>query len=362
MKRRIRLTLFFVLSWSVTSAAGFLPVSAEEQGLLGIEVQPVVAVASGRIGEITLRAGFAPDAEWAIKTPFSGILHQLFVQVGDRVSAGDPLMTVRSAEVIALQRDYLQAGSELTLQKTAYERDRKLREAGSVSSRRWQETQFAYDMARAEYAGLRAQLQLAGFSDEDLESLSRNMQVTPDMVLRAPADALVVERPALLGDHLDGAELLARLGDPARLNLVGMLSKAAAAHLYEGAQIRQEQTGSEAQLVHVSPVIDPQTQTVYVRAEPRLDAGLRPGQLTRWSVLSDGELMTVPSAAIVKLDGEDVVYVLVTGGFEPRQVTVKNTGAGDWIVLDGLRNGDRVAISGTAVLKGMSIGMGGGDG
>jgi hypothetical protein len=78
-------------------------------------------------------------------------------------------------------------------------------------------------------------------------------------------------------------------------------------------------------------------------------------------VLSVGLLLTVPSSAVVKLDGKDVVYLSVPSGFEVRDVRVKSTGSGAWIVLDGLVTGDRVAVAGTAVLKGMSMGIGGGD-
>ena len=361
MRFKILFTLLLAATWILPAFAQSLSVSSEEQNLLGIDVRQVSPSASGSTGQITLRTAFAPDAEWVIKTPYSGILYRSFVQVGDRVAAGDPLMTVRSAEIASLQQDFLKADAEWKLQKAAWERDKKLKDAGSVSSRRWQETQFAYEMARAEYAGLKAQLAFAGYDEKDISALSKNGAVTPDIVLRAPADALVVERPAMLGDHLDGAELLARLGDPARLVLVGRLSKSAAAHLYQGATVRHRDSGLVATLVYVANVIDPETQTVYVRAETKDTSGLLPGQLTTWSVLSQGEIITVPSSAIVKLDGFDVAYVQVPDGFEPRRVEVKNTGAGDWIVLDGLVDGDRVAVTGTVVLKGMSVGMGGGD-
>lgn len=362
MNQKILFALLLAVTWISPASAQSLSISTEEQKLLGIDAQEVSSAASGSTGEITLRTEFAPDAEWLIKTPYSGILFRSFVQVGDRVSAGEPLMTVRSAEVASLQQDFLKAAAEWKLQKAAWERDKKLSDAGSVSSRRWQETQFAYEMARAEYAGLRAQLAFAGYAEEDIASLARTGAVTPDIVLRAPADALVVDRPAVLGDHLDGAELLARLGDPARLVLIGNLSKSAASHLYQGANVRHRESGISATLVYVADVINPESQTVYVRAEAEDTSGLLPGQLTTWSVLSQGEMITVPSSAIVKLDGVDVAYVEVPGGFEPRTVQVKNTGAGEWIVLEGLLDGDRVAVSGTVVLKGMSVGMGGGDG
>ncbi|MEE4218581.1 MAG: hypothetical protein V2I48_13285 [Xanthomonadales bacterium] len=97
MRHRILFALLLVTAWVSPLSAQTLSISAEEQSLLGIEIQQISSAASGHTGEITLRTVFAPDAEWAIKTPYSGILYRSFVQVGDRVAAGDPLMTVRSA-------------------------------------------------------------------------------------------------------------------------------------------------------------------------------------------------------------------------------------------------------------------------
>jgi cobalt-zinc-cadmium efflux system membrane fusion protein len=77
--------------------------------------------------------------------------------------------------------------------------------------------------------------------------------------------------------------------------------------------------------------------------------------------VSDGKVVLVPSSAVVKLEGIDAVFVATPAGFELRDVQIRSTGSGSWIVLSGLVAGDRVAVTGTAVLKGMSLGMGGGD-
>lgn len=362
MKVRTVSLLCACLLASQAVAAQLLPVSEQEQKMLGIGAQEVSAVDQGGAGEITLRVAFAPDGEWAIKTPLSGVLQRVFVQEGDHVKTGDPLLVIRSSDMVALQRDYLKARAELNLQVSSWNRDKKLREAGSVSERRWQETRFSHDTAQAEYAGLRGQLLLAGLSEVDLERLADDMKISPDIVLRAPADAVVLERPGMLGDQLNGSELLVRLGEMQKLVLEGELSKSAAAFLGVGGQIVSQRNGARAELVYVSSVIDPQTQTIHVRAQPGDASVLQPGQLTRWDVLSDGLLLTVPFSAVVKLDGEDVVYLSVPSGFEVRPVQVKSTGGAAWIVLDGLDPGDRIAVVGTAVLKGMSMGIGGGDG
>lgn len=361
MKFGKSLMLLASLIPGLAGAAQLLPISEQQQQLLGIEVKAVASVEQGNAGEIALRIAFAPDGEWAIKSPMSGVLYRVYVQQGDTVKAGDPLVVVRSAEMVALQRDYLKARAEFNLQRANWERDQKLSKAGSISDRRRQETLYHYETAKAEYAGLKGQLVLAGLSETDLRQLEESMEVGPDIVLRAPADAIVLSRSAMLGDQLDGSELLVRLGEAEKLVLEGNLSKSAAANLAVGSLLESKGDGARAELTYVSSVIDPQSQTIYVRAQPLDAPGLLPGQLTRWKVLSTGALLTVPSSAIVKLDSRDVVYVLVPSGYEVREVDVKSTGSGDWIVMDGLKPGEKIAVSGTAALKAMSMGIGGGD-
>ncbi len=357
---KLLLLLAFLLP-VLAAAAEILSVSEREQELLGIKLQSVTAVNQGDAGQITMKVTFAPDGEWVIKTPLPGVLERVFVQQGDRVKAGDPLVVVRSAGMVALQRDFLKARAEVNLQVSNWKRDQQLGKAGSVSERRLQETRFNHDSAQAEYAGLRGQLMLAGFSEADLQHLVDKMDIGPDITLRAPVDAVVLERQAMLGDQLNGSELLVRLGETQKLVLVGHLSRSAATHLDVGSEIALQGNGVRAELTYISGEIDPQTQTILVRALPLDVANLQPGQLTRWDVLSVGTLLTVPSSAVVKVGGNDVVYLSVPGGFEVRNVNVKSTGSGAWIVMDGLVTGDRIVVAGTAALKAMSMGIGGGD-
>jgi cobalt-zinc-cadmium efflux system membrane fusion protein len=354
-------TLFFFLCASSLSAAP-LTVSQDERALLGIETAAVTSLAEAGTGSLTMRVAFSPDGEWAIKTPLPGILDRAFVQEGDRIRAGETLMVVRSPEFVELQHEFLQAGAEARLAGSAWQRDRKLFEAGSISDRRWQETQYRHDLARAEYAGLKGQLLLAGLGEAELGQLADGLDISPELSLRAPVDAVVLERPAMLGDQLDGSELLVRLGEPDKLVLEAIVPKSAAAHIREGAHIRIANGNSRAVIVFISSVLDPVSQTVRLRAEPDNASGLSAGQLTRWEVLSDEKVLLVPAAAVVKLEGKDIVYVVVPEGFEPREVRVRGTSGGAWVVLDGLGPQDQVAVAGTAVLKGMSMGLGGGDG
>ena len=113
--------------------AATLAVSEEEHELLGIVVEPVTSLSGAGTGTLSMWVAFSPDGEWAIKTPLPGILNRVFVQEGDRVQAGDPLLIVRSPLFVDLQRDFLKARAEVQLAKSAWTRDRKLNDAGSIS-------------------------------------------------------------------------------------------------------------------------------------------------------------------------------------------------------------------------------------
>jgi cobalt-zinc-cadmium efflux system membrane fusion protein len=299
MKFVNRFLLLVIMVPALCDAGQTLTISQQEQELLGIKLQTVTAVDQGGAGEITMRVAFAPDGEWAIKSPLSGVLQRVYVQQGDRVKTGDPLVVIRSADMVALQRDYLKARAELNLQVSNWERDQKLGQAGSISERRWQETRFNHDTARAEFGGLRGQLKLAGMSEADLDQLAGNMEIGPDIVLRAPANAVVLSRPAMLGDQLDGSELLVKLGETQKLVLEGNLSRSTATQLSVGDLIALQGNGTMAELTFISSVIDSQTQTIYVRAKFQGETDMQAGQLASWDVLSSGNLLTVPSSAVV---------------------------------------------------------------
>jgi len=52
------------------------------------------------------------------------------------------------------------------------------------------------------------------------------------------------------------------------------------------------------------------------------------------------------------------VYVKTVNGVTPRQLDLIPIGR-DYLVHSGLRAGEQIAVSGTALLKGMQLGLGG---
>jgi RND family efflux transporter, MFP subunit len=97
------------------------------------------------------------------------------------------------------------------------------------------------------------------------------------------------------------------------------------------------------------------TGTYLVRAEiPNLDASLRPGQFVRARVLGAVRpgAIVVPKRAVLQTAQGSMVFVISKDGTaEPRPLTLGDWYEEDWIVTQGLRGGETVAVDGAIKLR-----------
>ena len=214
-------------SWTVMEVANLVKELEEKWG---VSASAAVAVAAA--------PGAAADAGAAAeeKTEFTVILK----------SAGDKkinvIKEVRAITGLGLKeaKELVEAGDKAVKEDVtkdeAEEIKKKLEEAGALLG-----TPDGGPSVEIE-----GQLMAAGLRSSELAALALSDTLSPDLVLRARAPALVLERDAHPGARVDGSETLLRLGDPRQLVLEGVLSRSAAAHLAEGTRLRAFDGGEEA--------------------------------------------------------------------------------------------------------------------
>lgn len=112
---------------------------------------------------------------------------------------------------------------------------------------------------------------------------------------------------------------------------------------------------AKGRIVYVAPAVDEATRTVTVRAVlPNADESYRPGMFARLhmplSLAADAVL--VPMEAVLDTGDRQLAWLaLGDGKFEPRALRVGATGDGGMVeVLDGLKEGDRVVVSGQLLI------------
>ena len=179
----------------------------------------------------------------------------------------------------------------------------------------------------------------------------------------APWAGTITTRTVVAGQRVEPVDKLFTLVDLSTVRAVASLPESDYAALPDltGASLRMTVASYpgrtfRAKVIYVAPEVDPTTRTVRLTAElANPDGNLKPGMFAR--VVLDSRksepALTVPSAAVVDVDGKPGVFVpgLATGTFTFRPITPGREVDGRRVVAEGLKEGDRVVTAGAFELK-----------
>lgn len=260
-------------------------------------------------------------------------------RLGDEVRAGAPLVTLTSVEVSDAQ-------AELRIAEQEWRRVSALgREA--VSGRRISEAKVAVDRARA-----KAQ----AYGLPGTASGSVNGQFT----LTAPHAGRITEDDFVVGERIEPGRTLYRLVDESVVWVDAKLPSGAVPRVTVGSPATvvvdgQRITGKVLRTAHRTSEA---TRNAVVRIEvPNPDDRLHGGDFV--DVYLDAAAGTgtkaaiaVPTAALVQLDGDTVMFRRnAQGALEPAPVRAGAVVGDTTIIEEGLKAGDAVVVDGAFALK-----------
>ena len=113
----------------------------------------------------------------------------------------------------------------------------------------------------------------------------------------------------------------------------------------------QGQTVVESVIDFVSPQVDDRTQSILAKAQVPTGKGLRNDQFVRAQVVWREEPgLTVPAVAVTRINGQYFAFVAepAAKGFvaHQRSVQLGDLVGNDYVVVGGLKAGDRLIVSG----------------
>jgi RND family efflux transporter MFP subunit len=288
----------------------------------------------------------------AINPQVEGQITAIFVKSGDSVSKGTPLLQIdpMKQEATLSSQEAARAAQEATLKlaKVNLDRAQKLFAAGVNSKQDLDNAQSAYDAAAA---------QLKALSDQ-VEQQKVELHYYK---VSAPADGIVGDIPVHVGDRVAVTTMLTTIDLPGALEAYIYIPADHAKDLRAGLPVRLlDEAGnsvSDTRITFVSPQVETDTQTVLAKAavENARDR-LRIAQQVRAQVTwSSHEGPVVPVLAVQRINGQAFVFVAVNEGkgAVARQKILKlgDTIGDNYAVLDGLKAGDHIIVSGTQFLQ-----------
>jgi len=357
----MRITTVFTLALTLLS----LPLSAQQQleirerdiELLDLVFAPV-EVAQQQVGiNLPGRVVTSPDSISQSISLYDGILDRWHVNVGARIVAGDVLATVRSDDALTVQREYLMQRNELELAQQYLQRDNDLFEEGIISRRRLQETEAEHRARRLAVDASARLLRQAGLSGENLEQLATGAMEPGMLLLRAPVTGTLTHRAYNTGEHVPAHEVVATLAEDAGLWLSVEVPSRLSSFLAVGGKLTTLGNNHSLTLRQRDMAVDPASQTLEILAEFDEPVNLVPGQLQTVALHPQQAAIFVPSDAVVHEGSETVVYVRNADGVEVRSLQLIPVGNG-YLAPSGINAGEQVLVRGTALVKGMQLGLG----
>jgi membrane fusion protein, copper/silver efflux system len=268
-----------------------------------------------------------------VHAKISGWIETLYVSAtGQRVSAGQPLLTIYSPELLATQEEYLR-----TKETAARFRGSSLPEV-----RRGGE-----ELLEA----ARRRLELFDVPRSFLARLDRTGKPERAVPLLAPASGYATGKEVFAGQQIDPAMELYTLTDLSRVWVEASFSEAEAPALRVGQPVRISlpyDAGRElsGRIGFLAPTLVAESRTLQARIElanPGL--ALRPGMYVDVATELGAQRGTVvPDSAVIDSGLRQIAFVETgPGAFEPREVRVGLRADGKALVLAGVAPGERVA-------------------
>ena len=293
-----------------------------------------------------------------VGAPVPARVTRILVNEGDSVRAGQTLAELTSPELGRERAEYLSASARLQLAESVLERKRSLAAEKIVPLREVQEAESAAGEARAAVRASRAAIAAFGVEPPAGDGEGATSSV---FVLRSPAAGVVIERAAVLGQMLDPASPVFRIGDLGALWLTVHAFERDAVRVRPGVTTRIAFAALPGQsfdgtVAVVGRQVETESRTVPIRIDVKnRDNVLRPG-MSATATVSVGEtgaaILTVPVASVQRVRNEWCVFLPKDEShFEIRRIGRGRDLGGEVEVLSGLRAGETIVVDGAFLLK-----------
>ncbi len=288
----------------------------------------------------------------AIQPQIDGQVTQVLVKSGDRVRQGAPLVQIdpRRQQAAVSSQEAERASREASV---AYARQQALRAAelfaaGAISKQEQEQADTNLRTAEAALKALQAQVQ------------QQEVQLRYFTVV-APTAGIIGDVPVRVGNVVTPQTVLTTIDQNQTLELNASVPVERAAALKIGLPVQVLSSDSTEKLAtttigFISPHVDDQTQSVLVKGQiNNADGGLRAQQYVRARIIwKTAEGLVIPVTAVLRVSGQVFAFVAEDAGgkliAKQRAIKVGPIAGGDYVVLDGLKPGDRVVVSGAQKL------------
>ena len=312
---------------------------------MGVTLTPVVRKNLTRNLLVAGRITAADTRRKRLAAYVPGRIEELHVNFeGAEVSRGEPLITIYSPLLLEAEREY-----------------RLLYRQSQMNH----STKITAEHGRL-LAAMKQRLTQYGLSAAQIAKLPTKSDELTSSEILAPIDGVVTKQLAVEGQYVEEGELMLELADLYTMWFQFDVYESDLPHIKTGQRIEIQAPGSgkpstSSTISFINPNLNLTRRAAEVRAELRNPIIRIKGEKTRsfqlqmyaegQIVLEKASVLAVPRSAVLDGGMERKVFVESSPGvFEARAVELGFRGDDQWEIISGVREGERVAANGLALL------------
>ncbi|MEK7225938.1 MAG: efflux RND transporter periplasmic adaptor subunit [Bacteroidota bacterium] len=254
-----------------------------------------------------------------VNSVYSGVIKSLLVQPGNIVRKGQTIATIANPEFIQAQSQYLSVNAKITFAELEVKRQKELNEGNAGALKNLQSAETELRTLRTLKSTLAQQIQLMGINPERIS----NGKLISVLAVTSPINGVVSNVNVKMGSYVDVTTTVAEIVDNSQLHLDLFVYEKDLPKLKNNQTIHFTITNNpgkeyDAQVYSLGSSFEGESKAVTVHAKVQGDkAGLIDGMnVTAVISLEQTTVPAVPSEAIVAVDGQDYIFVLIEGHTE----------------------------------------------
>ncbi|MCP1574934.1 cobalt-zinc-cadmium efflux system membrane fusion protein [Herbaspirillum rubrisubalbicans] len=329
---------------------GTIALDQEQMAAAAIELKTAGAMQITSSLQLPGEIRFNEDRTAHVVPQVSGIVESVSANLGQKVKKGQVLAVINSSAISELRSELLNAEQRLSLARTAYQREKKLWEQRISAEQDYLQAQSALREAEVAVRNAQQKLRAIGASGSS-GSLNR-------YEIRAPFDGTVVEKHLGLGEAVREDANAFLISDLSSVWAEIIVSPKDMQVVRVGEKVVVQATAlsasAQGKISYVGSLIGEQSRTAKAHVVlPNTGEIWRPGLFVNVEVVSDEAQVPVAVAAdaIQTVDGKNVVFVRVPGGFAAQEVTLGRASGKFVEIKSGIDAGTEYAATGSFAIK-----------
>ncbi len=253
----------------------------------------------------------------SINSIYSGVIKSLLVQPGNIVRKGQTIATIANPEFIQAQSQYLGVNAKIAFAELEVKRQKELNEGNAGALKNLQSAETELRSLRTLKSTLAQQIQLMGINPARLS----NGKLISVLAVTSPISGVVSNVTVKMGSYVDVTTSVAEIVDNSQLHLDLFVYEKDLPKLKNNQTIHFTITNNpgreyDAQIFSLGSSFEGESKAVTVHAMVKGDkTGLIDGMnVTAVVSLDQTTVPAVPNEAIVRVDGQDYIFVLIETG------------------------------------------------